>query len=262
MWLLLEREDTSPDTPDKDGMTPLLWAVQNRHEYIVRMLLKRKDVTPGAADKAGKTPLSWAAKNGQEYIVKMLLARKDLTPSGTPLPQESSRYPRIVRMISEWEDVTPNTVDNGGRTPPPWAEQRGDVGVVGVLPERRNVTQDKAMTDLISHAALKPTSKKQHKGAIERLLADRGSVLQSADSRGSTDLPPAVSSEPSDALLKGSGGPDIHGKNFPPGEPSHPQYYAALLAFLYLSLHLTLSILLSSLMYHIISSFYLQNRIA
>jgi len=73
--VILEREDVTPDTADKDGRTPLLWAARNGHWDIVVALLGRKDVAPDAKNKSGRTPLSWAAIRWHEGLVGMLLER-------------------------------------------------------------------------------------------------------------------------------------------------------------------------------------------
>ena len=61
---LLEREDVTPDNTNKDGRRPLLWAIINRHEGIVKMLLGREGASPDTADSDGRTPLFWATGKG------------------------------------------------------------------------------------------------------------------------------------------------------------------------------------------------------
>lgn len=44
MKLLVERDDVYADFIDNDGQTPLYYAVQNRHEAVVKLLVERDDV--------------------------------------------------------------------------------------------------------------------------------------------------------------------------------------------------------------------------
>ena len=49
--MLLERSDLNPNIPDiLDGLTPLLLAVKDEDEYVVRMLLRRNDINPNTPD--------------------------------------------------------------------------------------------------------------------------------------------------------------------------------------------------------------------
>ena len=72
--MILERADANPDQADtKYGRAALSWAVETRHEGVVRVLLKRKDVNLNQADtKYGWTLLAWAVGNGHHGLVKML----------------------------------------------------------------------------------------------------------------------------------------------------------------------------------------------
>jgi len=52
------------------GPTPLLWAVENRHDEVVGELLELGDIDPNISDtESGRTPLSLAVINGSERIV-------------------------------------------------------------------------------------------------------------------------------------------------------------------------------------------------
>ena len=37
--MLLAKDGVDPDSKDKDGQTPLLWAAEKRHEVVVKLLL-------------------------------------------------------------------------------------------------------------------------------------------------------------------------------------------------------------------------------
>ena len=109
MKLLLERKGVNPDSSDKDGQTPLLWAAWGGYESIVKLLLEYKEVNPDSSDGHGSTPLLVAAQQGHEGIVKLLLKRKE---------------------------VNPNSRDNDGDTPLSLATEGGHKGVVRLLQER------------------------------------------------------------------------------------------------------------------------------
>jgi len=59
---------------DSNGQSPLLWAVNNGHVYIVRRILRVFKVDINDQDVAGRTALSLAARHGHLTLVKDLLA--------------------------------------------------------------------------------------------------------------------------------------------------------------------------------------------
>jgi hypothetical protein len=71
--LLEAKADT--EAKDKDGQTPLFWAVRERHEAMVKQLLEGK-ANIEAKEEFGRTPLIWAASEGHEAMVKQLLEGK------------------------------------------------------------------------------------------------------------------------------------------------------------------------------------------
>lgn len=46
MSILLERNNTNPDIPDKYGQTPLSFAARNGHEWVVGILPEQNDINP------------------------------------------------------------------------------------------------------------------------------------------------------------------------------------------------------------------------
>ena len=61
----------NPNTPNKFGRTPILYAACNGHTEIVKILAPLTD-NPNAPDKNGKTPIHWAAQIGHTETVKIL----------------------------------------------------------------------------------------------------------------------------------------------------------------------------------------------
>lgn len=59
---LLAREDIEPDSRDKQGDTPLSYAVRYRNVEAVRLLLSTGKVNPENKDNNGRVPSNWIAK--------------------------------------------------------------------------------------------------------------------------------------------------------------------------------------------------------
>uniref|UniRef100_A0ABD2X4E6 Uncharacterized protein n=1 Tax=Trichogramma kaykai TaxID=54128 RepID=A0ABD2X4E6_9HYME len=53
------------DAVDKDGMTPLHWAMRLKHEKVAELLL-RKGANPNLADKYGETPLHFICQRSHD----------------------------------------------------------------------------------------------------------------------------------------------------------------------------------------------------
>jgi len=71
--LLLEN-GAELETKDKNGRTPLLWAVIDQREAEVKLLLE-KGADLETKDKDGQTPLLWAAEKKYEQVMKPLLEK-------------------------------------------------------------------------------------------------------------------------------------------------------------------------------------------
>ncbi|KAF5604072.1 ankyrin repeat domain-containing protein [Fusarium pseudocircinatum] len=70
--VLLEARQTNLNPRDGRGWTPLMWAINYRHNRIVKLLLEHKaDVN--TRDKTGMTPLHFATQYGQFEIAKLIL---------------------------------------------------------------------------------------------------------------------------------------------------------------------------------------------
>ena len=92
--------DADPNLADRDGRTPLDWAVRDGHAALVTALLAA-GAAPNAIDKNGLTPLYWAAKDGYTEIVTLLLAAKAdadaLDSNGHPPLHWAARNGHIAR---------------------------------------------------------------------------------------------------------------------------------------------------------------------
>jgi len=63
------------------NQTPLYWAENRGYEGTANLLLEREDSNPNTADTGlGRTLLVQAASGGHRGVVKLLLKREDLNP--------------------------------------------------------------------------------------------------------------------------------------------------------------------------------------
>src|SRR5215467_14014490 len=95
----------SPQTPaDRDGSSPLHWAVRSDDLAAVQRLLK-SGANPNTANRYGITPMSLAATNGNAVIAESLLKSgadaKAVLPGGQTLLMTAARTGNaaIVRML-------------------------------------------------------------------------------------------------------------------------------------------------------------------
>jgi len=108
--LLLEWRDVDPNSPDRNGRTPLSFAAECGLGDLVKLFLQRGDISPDSADRDGRTPLSFAAEEGQEDVVKLLL---------------------------QHGDINPNSIDCNGQKPLSYATRKEREGVVALLSDSR-----------------------------------------------------------------------------------------------------------------------------
>jgi len=160
---------------DDTHTTPLIWAVRNGHELVVKVLLSRGDINPNLVGDFGRAPISWAAKRGHEAMAKLLLAHRDVDPD---VPDYFGRRPiswaaehgheAVVRLLLGRDDVDPNKPDNSGRTPILWAAKWGDEAVVRLLLGRDDVNPDRP--DSFGRAPISWAAERGHEAVARQLL--------------------------------------------------------------------------------------------
>ena len=148
--LLLERGAAELEVTDqKDGRTPLLWAIVKGHDAVVRVLLEYNANTEVRDNFYGYTPLSWACILGHETIVELLLANQSVN-------------------IDSAHSL-------GGRTALCWAAEEGHAGIVKLLLDHGadidHQSEPHDRTPLLLAA-------KQGHGNVVRLLLERGADLK------------------------------------------------------------------------------------
>ena len=135
---LIKKCRQGADVPDRDGWTPLLWALVPPG-YVENMLLlfqlgcvdvNRKDSIHG------RTFLSWVTSYGYTQVARQVVLLKDVEIEArdvngrTPLSEATaSGSVEIVRLLIETGEVDVNSRDKQGRTPLSWVviEAHGEV---------------------------------------------------------------------------------------------------------------------------------------
>jgi ankyrin repeat protein len=134
---------------NEDGMTLLIYAINNGYLGLVRMLLEMDKIDVNLPDtKDGRTPLGWAAEQGDPTAVSLLLDTGTALPNlrdescgCTPLIWAARReHEEVVRLLLENNDVEPDLKDTiCGRTALSWAAELGNDSVVKLLLETGEV---------------------------------------------------------------------------------------------------------------------------
>ena len=126
-------DGSEPDLKDKDGRTPLFWAVVRGHEDVVKLLMMREDVNPNVKDRTGETPLIEAVKKSDIAVVQVLLAcehidinAKDVAEGWSALfhaiyaernGPEQRRALQILKLLLACDNIKVNVKNKHGKAP-------------------------------------------------------------------------------------------------------------------------------------------------
>ncbi len=199
---------------DRDGTTPLHWAVQRDDAAEVTRLLKG-GAQPNAANRYGMTPLTLAAINGNAQIVDALLQAgadpNGRLPSGETVLMTAARTgsaPVIRALVSRGAD--PNASDRvEGETPLIWAVSENHPEAARALIEAgADVNRRSAPSSLpklnfgtsgivpmaLPKGAFTPLMYAARQGAVEaaRVLLDANADRNATDPDGTTALVIAI----------------------------------------------------------------------
>ncbi|KAL8876643.1 MAG: hypothetical protein Q9198_005197, partial [Flavoplaca austrocitrina] len=184
--------------PDGTTRTPLMIAIMDAHEALVKLLLANK-ADPNFGNYGGNGPLGIAAKNGDDALVRLLLAHHaDPNPNGaSPKPVFSSIHTRYSPLALAAKNghvrVVKLLIRNGASL-----DYRGDKGctalyyasytehelVVGLLLDSgadSNIEDEDSLTPLMVAV------QNGHEGIV-KLLLDHGACLDSKDYLGRSAL--------------------------------------------------------------------------
>ncbi|KAL6612055.1 ankyrin repeat-containing domain protein, partial [Neocallimastix sp. 'constans'] len=75
---LLKSSRIDVNKPNKEGLTPLIYAIKNKQDDIIKLLLKSSNIDVNKPDKEGLTPLIYAIKNKQDDTIKLLLKSSNI----------------------------------------------------------------------------------------------------------------------------------------------------------------------------------------
>ena len=139
---LIEKCPDGADFQDKDGWSPLAWALdQPGYPEAVRILIEKGKADVNQRDQAsGRPVLSWAASEGFTQIVKYLLGLPQLDKNATnddgrsalSFAATNGRVETLELLLRDSE-VVKDIRDTKGRSPIDWARMNHQDAIVSLL---------------------------------------------------------------------------------------------------------------------------------
>ena len=181
------------NTKDGWGRTPLLWAVEQGHEAVVKLLLESGADLESKDEEFGQTPLLWAVIYGNEAVVKLLVEKgaglesKD-TFGQTPLSlaAKEGKEAMVKLLVEKGADVEYKNIYD--RTPLSLVAEYGHEAVIKLLLEEGAELESK---DGFGQTPLSLAAEKGHEMVV-KLLLEKGAKMESKDIRGQTPLSSAT----------------------------------------------------------------------
>jgi len=190
---LLTTSDIDVNAANKDGETPLLWAVYEGHEAIVNQLLAAPNIDVNAANKNGWTPLWRVVYKGDETIVSQLLAAPNIDINAankdgwTPLWLAVYKgHEAIVSQLLATSNINVNAANKDGETPLWRAFYKWDKTIVSQLLAAPNIDVNAANKD--GETPLWRAVYKGDETIVSQLLATSNINVNATDKDGETPL--------------------------------------------------------------------------
>jgi hypothetical protein len=139
------RKGAEADLVDRDGRTPLSYAIWNGNMAVVELLVKA-GARVDSKDGIGGMPLSYAVVYGREEVIKLLLKRgtrveleQDVS---TTLLFSAARkgHEAVVRLLLETGKVDADSKDSNGQTPLSWGAEKRHEAIVRLLQSHLNLS--------------------------------------------------------------------------------------------------------------------------
>ena len=173
---LIKKCRQGADVPDRDGWTPLAWALDPLgyvEDMLLLLQLGRVDVNRKDG-VYGRTFLSWVASYGYTQVARQVVRLKGVELESrdvngrTPLSDATaSGSVDIVRLLIETDRVDLNSRDKHGRTPLSWAVREGHGDAVRLLLSIPAVDRDSR--DCVGQTALDVAREFQREDIVSML---------------------------------------------------------------------------------------------
>ncbi|KAI6773002.1 hypothetical protein HG530_003960 [Fusarium avenaceum] len=193
IWKINLTSGADVNLKDKDGRTPIFYAVWSGNVEIVQRLVK-EGASINIRDILGVTPVTYAVSNGNHEVVKILLEAGGSsladTDVGTRLLISAihKSQQQVVKQLIEAGNTDVNARDKNGTTLLLLAVDSKDVTIVKLLLKGSadvNIGDNDGWTPLLQAV-------KYGDQALVQLLLDSGAAINTADGDGRTPLTLAI----------------------------------------------------------------------
>lgn len=188
---LCKRKVVNVNATNEDGRAPLWWAIEKRHETVIKVLLDSGKVDTNVKDRDGWTPLLWAIKKGDEAVIKVLLLwaienGDEAIVKVLLFWASTNGHEAVVKVLLDYGKADPNLRDRIGWTPLLRAVENGHEAVVKVLLDSDKV--DANVKDRDERTPLWWAARYGREAIVKMLLDTSGVNADSKDKDGRTPL--------------------------------------------------------------------------